>query len=197
MAAWGLGKRILIVLLLLVAASSLAFAHWGAFNQPTATFFLLPTRAWELLIGAFVAFYFLRNTESKSSCRHLIHFNELAAITGLLLILYAVFAFSKDTPFPSLYALAPTIGAALIILFARPSTLVGKLLGNKLFVGIGLISYSAYLWHQPLFAFARILLEERMNVLLPLSLVSLLLAYLTWRLNRRQHRKRKVPTVNA
>jgi peptidoglycan/LPS O-acetylase OafA/YrhL len=72
-----------------------------------------------------------------------------------VLLFYAVFTFNKETPFPSLYTLVPTVGTALIILFADKQTVTGRLLGNQVLVGIGLISYSAYLWHQPLFAFAR------------------------------------------
>ena len=62
---------------------------------------------------------------------------------------------TKTTPFPSFYTLVPTVGTALILLFATEETLMAKLLGSRVMVGIGLISYSAYLWHQPLFAFAR------------------------------------------
>ncbi|MGL4603795.1 MAG: acyltransferase family protein [Iodobacter sp.] len=77
-------------------------------------------------------------------------------MAGIALILYAVFCYSKATPFPGIYALVPTLGTVLIILFATQQTTAGKFIGNKAFVGIGLISYSAYLWHQPLFAFAKI-----------------------------------------
>ena len=71
----------------------------------------------------------------------------------------------------------------LIILFATQQTTVGKFLGNKVFVGIGLISYSAYLWHQPLFSFARhrSMSEPSYLVFLVLSLGSLLLAYGSWK----------------
>ena len=91
--------------------------------------------------------------------------------------------FNKDTPFPGLYTLVPTIGAALIILYTSQKTIVGKLLGSKVFVGIGLISYSAYLWHQPLFSFAkhRSFGAPSQTLLIALSIASLTLAYFSWK----------------
>lgn len=80
---------------------------------------------------------------------------QLGAGVGFLLIVFSAVYFDKNTPFPSLYALVPTVGAALIILCATPTTFVGKMLGTKNFVAVGLVSYSAYLWHQPLFAIAQ------------------------------------------
>jgi hypothetical protein len=123
-------------------------------------------------------------TQHGGDYRHLL-FNTRQAfsIIGLLLIAYAVFAFNRQTPFPSFYALIPTIGTAFVILFATQQTLVGKLLGSKPLVGIGLISYSAYLWHQPLFAFARhrLLDEPSTALLVALAAAALLLAYLSWK----------------
>ena len=82
-----------------------------------------------------------------------------------------------------MYALVPVIGVVLLVLYAEKDTLAAKLLSTKGFVGIGLISYSAYLWHQPLFAFARIRLLEHPSVLLMLTLssLSMVLAYFSWR----------------
>lgn len=142
---WRFGKRWVIGTLVVVAVLSLAAAEWGSTAKPAATFFLLPTRAWELLIGTFVAFY-LQGTTTWQPSRVL---REVFSALGVAMLAYAVFTFSKQTPFPSLYALVPTVGTALIILFATQQTTVGKFIGNKFFVGIGLISYSAYLWHQP------------------------------------------------
>jgi SGNH domain (fused to AT3 domains) len=104
---------------------------------------------------------------------------------------YAVFAYSKATPFPGLYALVPTLGTVLVILFATQQTIVGKFVGNRAFVGVGLISYSAYLWHQPLFAFARhrSLFEPTNNVFILLSMLALLLAYVSWKFVEAPFRK--------
>jgi len=148
---WKLGKRWLLVTLALVFVASLAVAQWAAYDNPAAAFYLLPTRGWELLIGAFAAFY-LSNANRKEFSKAA---GEVGGWLGVTLILYAVFVYSKATPFPGIHALVPTLGAVLIILFATQQTTVGKFVGNKAFVGIGLISYSAYLWHQPLFVFAK------------------------------------------
>ena len=101
--------------------------------------------------------------------------DEFLSLFGLFLIGYATFVFDEQTPFPSLYALVPTIGTALVIIFSSKETFSGKFLGSKLLVAIGLISYSAYLWHQPLFVFARhISLEEPSKLIFAiLSVISI------------------------
>lgn len=177
--AWPFGRRALLLILVAVSLASLAFSQWASINAPAAAFYLLPARVWELLIGVFVAFYALR--ESRQDVTFQVR--QFGSVLGLLLVLYAIFAFDRHTPFPSLYTLVPTIGTALIILFATQRTLVAGLLGNRVLVGIGLVSYSAYLWHQPLFVFARYSQAEDPSKLLMATLViaSFTLAYLTWR----------------
>ena len=176
---WRLGKRWILVMLGLVFVASLAVAQWGAYTKPATAFYLLPTRGWELLIGAFAAFY-LSQGNRKDFDKSV---SEFGGWLGVALILYAVFAYSKATPFPGLCALVPTLGTVLVILFATQQTTVGKFVGNKAFVGVGLISYSAYLWHQPLFAFARHrnLSDQNHIIFLIFSALTLLLAYLSWR----------------
>jgi len=178
MLAWRFGKRNILVLLAIFALASLGVAHWGSKADPAANFYLLPTRGWELLIGAFVAFHLSAKIRTEPSRT----VQEFGSVAGLGLLLYSVFVFDKSTPFPSLYTLVPTIGTALIILCATQATSVGRILGLKVFVGVGLISYSAYLWHQPLFAFARHrgLTQSDQSEFTILVLLTLLLAWASW-----------------
>lgn len=174
---WGLGKRGLAIAVAIIALLSLGLSEWGWREFPEANFYLLPARAWELMIGSLVAFYL----QSKSQPKGII--NHWASFLGLALIIIPMFLFDKGTPFPSMYALAPTVGTALIILYTTPDTLVYRLLSLRFMVGIGLISYSAYLWHQPLFVFARLISLEEPSLWLmgALSIVALGLSYLSWR----------------
>lgn len=190
MAAWRFGKRAIVWTLVAAFVISLATAQWGAYNKPAATFYLLPTRAWELLIGSFAAFYL----QKRSVTAPLWVSNALSA-AGLIAVLYGVFAFDEATPFPSVYALAPTVGTVLIILFAMRGTAVHALLSLKAFVGVGLISYSLYLWHQPVFAFWRHynVFEPTHLQMVMLSLLCLPLAYLTYRFVEAPFRRQNRP----
>jgi peptidoglycan/LPS O-acetylase OafA/YrhL len=176
---WRLGKFKILAILLIVFICSFYLAHRFSITKPELAFYLLPTRSWELLMGALLAFYFDKSNRSSLN----IHLKELGSWIGLSAILFAIIFYDKMTPYPGFYSLIPTIGTSLIIIFATQETFMGKLLGSKFLVGIGLISYSAYLWHQPLFAFAR------QRALIPLSnldyailsIFAFLLAYLSWR----------------
>lgn len=193
MLTWRLGRRGVLWATAALVLVSLSLAHWGVTHKPDAAFYLLPTRGWELAIGALVALHMQNgNVASKSPAG----IANALSLTGLLSILYAIFLFDESVPFPGLYALVPTAGTALIILFATPATWVGRGLGSRLPVAIGLISYSAYLWHQPLLAFARHrhLHEPDMALRGAVIIASLALAYLTWRYVEAPFRNRSVFT---
>ena len=176
---WSQNRRWLLAALAVISLLSLGSAEWGIRNDPIPAFFLLPPRGWELAIGAFCAFYLSKaKADNQTRLPH-----QLLSLAGLALIAVSIFAFDKSTPFPGLYALVPTLGTALVILFAMPCNAAGRLLGSKYLVGIGLLSYSAYLWHQPVIAFARHRsLGEPAHALIPaLVILVFILAYLSWR----------------
>jgi hypothetical protein len=106
--------------------------------------------------------------------------------------MYAVFAYDSKTPFPSVYTLVPTVGAALVIIFSNQKTLVGTLLSSKPFVALGLISYSTYLWHQPMFSFIKLGSKEEPSLYLMslVAVLSFLFGYFSWRYIERPFRNK-------
>lgn len=159
---WGLFRSTALrgraaVISILSAGFILSFAAsiYVVARSPSTAFYLLPTRAWELLTGALVAF--LPTPLALLGRRYL---RELFALAGLALILIPVFVYTAETPFPGLAALPPCLGTALIIWANergddKVPTAVGAALATRRVVFIGLISYSLYLWHWPFLAFSR------------------------------------------
>ena len=192
--AWRMRRTGIAVFLMIGSLLSLALAQYGASLKPVASFFLLPTRGWELAIGSLIALYLNDNAQDKENGHVPPALSQMLSLAGLGMIIYSILVFHKETPFPSLYALVPTAGAALLILFARPNTVVGRLLAGRFLVAVGLVSYSAYLWHQPLFSFARHRSLTDLNPVVIASLIALTfgLAYLTWRFVERPFRQKAV-----
>ena len=145
-------RKYLIHILIFAFFVSLGLADWGSRNHPSFNFYVLPTRVWELLAGSILAYFEIRSGHrSKHQALNLI----LPTI-GLLLISHSILFFDDKMFHPSFYTLSPIIGVCLIIWFSNLNEITTKVLSTKLFVSIGLISYSLYLWHYPIFAFARI-----------------------------------------
>lgn len=177
---WRFGNKVCVTVLSVFAVASLLLAHWASVNAPSAAFYLLPFRWWELAFGSLTAFFMYKSTGAGLG----LQFRQLLSYLGLVLIAVSLFSFDKHTPFPSFYTLLPVVGTCLIILFCTPDTQLGKVLGSRLLVAIGLISYSAYLWHQPIFSLLKQRLEGgELNTFYALSLVLLtfILAYMSWR----------------
>lgn len=171
-------RHFIAALFAIVLIISLGLAEKNVQIAQSAVFYLLPTRAWELLVGACLS-CLIQDTGTAKVGR----LNEIVGSGGVLLILISIFAFDRQTPFPH-YALLPTLGTSMVLLCATRDNNVGKLLGNSLLVGIGLISYSAYLWHQPLLAFVKYRAAGELpdTPLLVFAIVlSFALAYLSWK----------------
>lgn len=155
---------------------SFALAMFATPRMASASFYLLTTRLWELAAGAVSAF-FVRNSSEYQLPR--------TALTGLGLgmILWAVFQFDKVTPMPALPTTLLVLGTVLILLFGHhKGNLIGALLSPPVFVGIGLISYSLYLWHQPIFVFARLMHVGELPAIASVGMIvlALILAFLSW-----------------
>ena len=142
-----LGKTGFFAVVLLLAALSLTLAEWGAANKPSVNYFFTFSRVWEILAGT-LCVWIERQRKPRG--------NDVLAMAGLGAIAASILLYSAATPFPSLYATVPVAGTMAVLLFARQGTQSARLLSLKACSVIGLISYSAYLWHQPVFAFARL-----------------------------------------
>ena len=171
---WRLGRNPVLAVIILLSCLSLWLSQWGSSNKPEANFYLLVSRAWEIFGGAIGALLVQKKHPQG---------NEFLAFAGLVCIFVALFYFDKSTPIPSLYALLPVCGTLLILVYARSTTLVAKALSFGPLVYLGLISYSLYLWHQPILAFARLKSLRLDNTWLLLGLLGLtfLLAMATYR----------------
>lgn len=160
-----------------LAALSLVGAQATVTRVPETAFYLVHLRAWELLAGALLATGAVRPIAGQ-------WLREGCAFVGLGLIAGSVFLLDKQTAFPGLSALPAVLGAALIIhAGASGSTLIGRLLGVKALVFFGLISYSLYLWHWPLFVFAGYYQIAPLGAVekLGLFVLACLLGWLSWR----------------
>ncbi len=162
-----------------MAAGGLALAVWAKHFHPQAGFFLLPFRAWELLLGAALAMLPAAVTRAAPAL----------ALAGLVAILAAIAAAPQlPNVLPIVLAAA---GTGLVIRYATASGPAGSLLASPPLVGIGLVSYSAYLWHQPILAFARLRFGDGLppTAILALGGLALVLAWPTWAFVERPFRR--------
>ncbi len=169
------------LILLLIGLASFALSAWASLYKPTFAFFLLPTRVWEFTLGALAAQIALSPAYSRLQTYRFCC--QAVSLLGLLLIIYSIFVFKKTDVYPGYLALVPVFGTSLLLVFSTNQTWVGRALGTKPLVMIGLVSYSAYLWHQPLFAFYRLRELDPLstNVSWILIFCSFGLGYFTWR----------------
>ncbi|WNO54223.1 acyltransferase family protein [Stakelama saccharophila] len=160
-----------------ILAVSLAACIWMTGRDATAAFYLLPYRAWELVLGALLAMGLVPAFRSALAA-------QLAGTGGLAMILFAVAAFSERTVFPGAAAILPCLGSAMVIHAGMGDhpTIARDVLSRPAAVFIGQISYSFYLWHWPLFVYARYVSIEEPSpaAMIIVSLLALLCATLSW-----------------
>ncbi len=165
--------------LILTLALSFAVALWGVGYSTEKNFFFTPSRMWELLAGALAGVYVFNRQATLASGKDLI--SHAASALGMAMLL-ASFAFlNTKTPFPSGWTAIPVFGAVLLLIFSTDKGPIGKVLTAPPVLAIGLISYSLYLWHQPMLAFWRILNPDgAVLTLWAIAATAVPVAWLSW-----------------
>ena len=186
-ATWKISIWILSLLLISFLISILALDKY-----PVATFYLLFGRFWELLLGALLAYVQLNHFNALKSLQAAkafqfnkipVYARDIVSLVGLVLIVAAIFILSEKSSFPGALALIPTVGATMLIAAGQDSWTNKYLLSHKWMVATGIISYPLYLWHWPLFTFARItspMSEYPRSMITMLVGIALFLSYLTY-----------------
>jgi peptidoglycan/LPS O-acetylase OafA/YrhL len=146
-------KKYILELFIAILIMSLLVAEWQSNQNQLSNFYLLSSRIWELFAGVIVAFLHNKNISLIKKR----HFLEIITLFSFLLIISSFIFFNNELKHPSLLTLIPVLSTSLIIYVNTDKTLLYKFLSLKIFVYIGLISYSLYLWHFPILSFMHLL----------------------------------------
>jgi peptidoglycan/LPS O-acetylase OafA/YrhL len=195
----------LLTITVLLAIASFVLNLKGVSKDPVATFYSPQTRFWELLSGSLLAWgtlyqqsFFVNLAKKANQYLYILLYKDkrdtnaqtlanLLAFVGLLLLAYGFWQINKDLIYPGKWALVPVAGTILLLMAGPKAWINHTLLSNKVFVGIGLISYPLYLWHWPLLSFARIVESgvPTLTIRILAIALSILLAWLTYLLIER------------
>ena len=170
----------------LIILTSVLFASIINENHASFNFYMIITRAWELLIGGLIA---LKHINKKKIIKE----NKYLSSIGLLLILFSFYFFDDPHKHPTYFTLIPVIGCCLIINDKNNNNFFMKILSNKIMVNIGLISYSLYLWHHPILSLGKIsgITENNLLIKILLILISFLLSIFTYQYVEKKFRNKK------
>ncbi|MEM9386647.1 MAG: acyltransferase family protein [Pseudomonadota bacterium] len=188
------GKRLFLYFAVLLVVS-LVWAEVSSRLFPQAAYYLLPSRAWELLTGALVAVFLRDGLGSGYVSKRTSTLASTLSITGLVLIFVSFFAIDDRLRYPSLATVPPVLGTALLIVFARADQVWAKALSAPAVVYTGKISYSLYLWHFPVLILLRYALAPQYDAWFIGAcgvLITVVLAVLTYHLVEQPFRRKRL-----
>lgn len=197
--AWRIKLNFFVLTVVLVILS-FGLNVYSVEEEPISIFYSPLSRVWELLLGALIAYVSLQQSGPLASLRQVaIKFSDFICFTGVLLLGLGLILINKAVPFPGAMALLPTVGTACIILSGSTPWLNRRLFNNRVLVWFGLISFPLYLWHWPLLSFARIIESATPSRYIRIAavLISIALAWLTYRLIETPVRTKRVVFLNA
>jgi peptidoglycan/LPS O-acetylase OafA/YrhL len=179
-----------IFIIILIILGSLLFSINIATNHPSFNFYFLTSRIWELLLGALIVLWNKKNIKVFKNFN-----NDLISIIGLILIIFSFIHFNEVNKHPSVFTIIPVLGCFLILLDQNKKNFVNRILSFSILRGLGLISYSLYLWHYPILVFGKIgnftgIENDNLINKFILVIISILLSVLTYYLIENTFRKK-------
>jgi peptidoglycan/LPS O-acetylase OafA/YrhL len=168
-----------------IIISLASFFSIFVFHNNSLNFYSIHSRLWELLVGGFIAYNEIIKKKNYSN-------NFISNISMLIILVSIIFFDLKKYTHPSVLTIFPVLATAGIILFKTKTSLIKKILTSKIFVNVGLLSYSLYLWHYPIFTYERILdFSDGLFYQFFLVVIIFILSYLTFNFVEKPFRRNK------
>jgi len=175
---WRLAKQYLVIAIITLIIISLILAELMSNRYPMANFYLPFSRIWELMLGALIAY--VESSNGRSNNRIL---TMIMPSLGLIAIILSALLFHDEISHPSIITTIPIIGAAMIVWFGGKNDLCSNILASKPFVAIGLLSYSIYLWHQPILVYLRLNNAGQLSYIAKYTFLpmTVFVSYISWK----------------
>jgi peptidoglycan/LPS O-acetylase OafA/YrhL len=179
-------KKQIKLILIIGILSSVVFASITSINHQSFNYYMLPSRAWEFLFGALLGININQFSISNNKKQ-----KEILAIFGFLILLFSFAFFDNTNVHPTYLTLIPVTATYLIIQDTNKENLINRLLSFKILIFLGLISYSFYLWHHPIFSFAKIIGvgEKSLVIKFFFIILSIFFGFLTYKFVEKPFRK--------
>lgn len=183
-------NKYFLSILIALSLLSLQFAESMEVRNADLNFYLPFSRFWELAIGSILAYRELNYQKVRNQ-----FLEQVLPIVGIYLVVHSILFFDENTRHPSFQTIVPILGTALIIAFSSKNEIVGKVLGSRPFVWIGLISYSLYLWHFPIFSLSRYINSNPTNYdKLCWIILTFILSVVSYFIIEKPFRSKTIPT---